>query len=102
MAVNRLHMLFHRVEKGWDPVSSSYAEEYALLAEKDCSSLLVDRIEEQVGGLRGKRVLDLGGGPGQYSVLFAMRGAEVTWHDASQSYREIASQRAKATQVDLQ
>ena len=47
----------------------------------------------------GKRILDLGGGPGQYSVLFAQRGADVTWHDVSREYESIARERAAAAGV---
>ena len=80
MPVNYLHSLLHRVESGWDPISPEYAREYADFASSRIDITLVDHLERQVGGLSGKRVLDLGGGPGQYSVLFAERGADVTWH----------------------
>ncbi len=102
MPVNRLHMWCHRVEDGWDPIPLSYARDYSSLAETECDPCLVDRIEAQIGGFEGKRVLDLGGGPGQYSVLFAKRGARVTWHDVSRVYQKIASERAKDARVDLQ
>lgn len=56
----------------------------------------IDSLEERFGPLRGKRVLDLGGGPGHYSIAFAARGAEVTWHDVSRRYLEMT--RLKAAQ----
>lgn len=99
MPVNYLHSLFHRVEDGWDPVSSSYAFSYAEQAWNDCSVQVVHDLEFLVGGLAGKRVLDLGGGPGQYSVLFAQRGADVTWHDISRQYQVITRERAAAAGV---
>jgi 2-polyprenyl-3-methyl-5-hydroxy-6-metoxy-1,4-benzoquinol methylase len=101
MPVNYLHSLLHRVERGWDPIPRSYAEQYAAFAGAETRPALVDRIEAQLGGLAGKRVLDLGGGPGQYSVLFALRGADVTWHDISREYEAIARARAQAAGVAL-
>ena len=46
---------------------------------------------------RGRRILDLGGGPGQHSVALALRGGQVVWHDVSRSYLEIARSRAAAS-----
>jgi len=101
MPVNYLHSLLHRVESGWDPISPEYAREYADFASSRIDITLVDHLERQVGGLSGKRVLDLGGGPGQYSVLFAERGADVTWHDVSREYRTIAEARAAAQETNV-
>jgi len=102
VAVNYLHSVLHRVGDGWDPIRSTYAEEYAALAWSESNPALVERLEQQMGGLEGKRVLDLGGGPGQYSVLFAQRGAQVTWHDVSREYERIARKRAAACGVTPQ
>jgi SAM-dependent methyltransferase len=102
MPVNYLHSLLHRVEDGWDPVSASYASSYAELAWGERSPQVVEELENRLGCLSGKRILDLGGGPGQYSVLFARRGAEVTWHDVSREYEAIARERAAAAEVTLQ
>jgi SAM-dependent methyltransferase len=101
MPVNYLHSLLHRVESGWDPISRDYAREYAKFAASQANLALIESLESRLRGLRGKRVLDLGGGPGQYSVLFAERGAEVTWHDVSREYRNIAEARANAAGVQL-
>ncbi len=101
MPVNYLHSLVHRVEAGWDPISPDYARGYAELAWNERRVELVDQLESELQGLAGKRVLDLGGGPGQYSVLFAQRGAEVTWHDVSREYEQIARNRALAAGVGL-
>lgn len=101
MPVNYLHSLVHRVEAGWDPISPDYARGYAELAWNERRVELVDQLESELQGLEGKRVLDLGGGPGQYSVLFAQRGAEVTWHDVSREYEQIARNRALAAGVEL-
>jgi SAM-dependent methyltransferase len=101
MPLNYLHSRLHRVEDGWDPISSAYAEEYASFAWSERHPALVERLDQQVGGLVGKRVLDLGGGPGQYSILFAQHGAEVTWHDVSRQYESIARRRAEAAGVKV-
>jgi SAM-dependent methyltransferase len=101
MPVNYLHSLLHRVERGWDPIPASYAQEYAARAWSETRPAVVERLEQKLGGLKGKRVLDLGGGPAQYSVLFAERGAVVTWHDVSREYEAIARSRAQAAGVNL-
>jgi 2-polyprenyl-3-methyl-5-hydroxy-6-metoxy-1,4-benzoquinol methylase len=101
--INRLHSMLHRPEKGWDPVPRDHAEWYAEAVWKDAGpeNPLVDLLEQRVGGLKGKRVLDLGGGPGQFSVPMAQRGAHVTWHDVSQRYLEIARQHARDAGVAI-
>lgn len=78
MPVNLVHSLLHRVESGWDPISAEYAEQYAEAAWREERLAIIDRVEALSLGLAGKRVLDLGSGAGQCSVLFAQRGAHVT------------------------
>jgi SAM-dependent methyltransferase len=101
MPVNFVHSLFYRVERGWDPISPEYAKEYDGLASREIDTLLVKRLDSLAGGLAGKRILDLGGGPGHYSVLFAKLGARVTWHDISQQYEQIARRHATLHGVAL-
>jgi SAM-dependent methyltransferase len=62
---------------------------------------MVDVLEAKVGGFQGKRILDLGGGPGQFAVEFAKRGGLVTWHDISKHYSLIVEELAKANGVEL-
>lgn len=102
MLVNLVHSLLHRVEAGWDPIPTEYANRYAQLAWSSRSQDLVDTLAALMGGIRGQRVLDLGGGPGQYSVLFAQRGARVVWHDVSREYQRIARNHATASGVTLE
>lgn len=101
MPVNYLHSRLHRVEDGWDPIPADYAQQYAAMAWSQARSSVVDRVENELSGLKGRRVLDLGGGPGQYSVLFAQRGAQVTWHDVSRGYAVIARSRAQSASVSI-
>lgn len=88
-----------RPEKGWDPVPEEHARTYAENEWSYSDTALqdnVNRTEDELGPLAGRRVLDLGGGPGQYAAEFARRGAQVTWHDVSARYRQIASDSAAA------
>ncbi len=101
MPVNFLHNLLHPVEDGWDPISPEYAIEYDRFTSDGFDPQLVSRLDSLSGGLAGKRVLDLGGGPGHYSVLFAKSGARVTWHDVSRRYKKMAQRRAEADQTTL-
>lgn len=89
--INWIHSKLHRPETGWDPVPRDYAKQYAHAERADHA--LLDRIEERIGGFQRKRVLDLGGGPGRYTVAMAQRGANVTWHDVSTFYRGVVAQR---------
>jgi ubiquinone/menaquinone biosynthesis C-methylase UbiE len=51
-------------------------------------------ILEKIGDLRGKKILDVGCGPGESSVFFAKRGAEVTGLDISGKMLETLKQLA--------
>lgn len=97
--INYLHSLYYRPESGWDPVPREHAEQYAKSEWENFNSSFVDYIEGIAGSFRGKRVLDLGGGPGQYSIEFARRGAQVVWHDVSRNYLNIV--RGKAQELGL-
>jgi SAM-dependent methyltransferase len=103
MPINLIHSWLHRVEAGWDPIPDQYAEQYAERAWNIYNNeALVEKLSQLGDGLAGKRVLDLGGGPGQYSVLFARRGAEVVWHDISRQYEKIARARSIAAEVQVE
>ena len=97
--INEIHARLHRPEKGWDPVPPSHVQTYAAqewnFAASGTVSQDLDDLESQIGKLSGKRILDLGGGPGQYSIGMAERGAIVTWHDVSAAYREVVLAKAK-------
>jgi 2-polyprenyl-3-methyl-5-hydroxy-6-metoxy-1,4-benzoquinol methylase len=92
--INRLLARIHRPESGWDPVPREHALQYGENEWQGLNEPVLAQLEAWVGGFAGKRVLDLGGGPGQYTVAFAQRGAQVTWFDVSRTYQEMA--RAKA------
>lgn len=105
MAINYLHSLLHRVERGWDPISPMHAKEYTEAVDAAPAQIFtspISRLRSLAGSLEGKRVLDLGGGPGRHSVIFANCGALVTWHDVSREYERIARRRAEAAGVSIQ
>lgn len=93
--INRLHSILFRPEKGFDPVPLQHAIQYGEAEWKKVNYVLINELEKYIGGLSGKRILDLGGGPGQYSVAFAKRGAVVTWYDISHIYKAFAEEKAK-------
>lgn len=97
--INRLHALLHRPETGWDPVPPDYAADYGGQEWSHIDHAMLDELEAQVGGFSGKTILDLGGGPGHYTLALAQRGARVTWHDVSRSY--LAMSRRKAEELGL-
>jgi 2-polyprenyl-3-methyl-5-hydroxy-6-metoxy-1,4-benzoquinol methylase len=99
--INTLKYILQRPEKGWDPVDREYALSYAEAEYKNFNIDLVDDVEKYCGGVTGRRILDLGAGPGQYSIEFAKRGAQVFWHDISQNYYSIALAHAQSTGVTL-
>lgn len=92
--INWLFSQAQRPEYGWDPVPAEHARHYSRSEWQGVNEPLLDQLDEWVGGLKGKRVLDLGGGPGQYSIAFARRGARVTWFDVSRNYQALAQAKA--------
>jgi 2-polyprenyl-3-methyl-5-hydroxy-6-metoxy-1,4-benzoquinol methylase len=100
--INKILMKLRPVAGGFDPVSATGALRYAEFEWAHFSPGLVDELELRLDGLAGKRVLDLGGGPGQYAIEFARRGAQVTWHDISRNYLAVARDRAAALGVELE
>lgn len=89
---NQLKAYFQRPEKGWDPVSEAYAKQYALVNANAVDENLLSVFGEWCGGFGGKTLVDLGAGPGQYTLAFLKRGAAVTWWDVSRHYLELAKQ----------
>jgi 2-polyprenyl-3-methyl-5-hydroxy-6-metoxy-1,4-benzoquinol methylase len=101
--INRIHSLLNRPERGWDPVPEGHAMQYGASEwASGANEQLLDELESRIGAFAGKEVLDLGGGPGQYSVALARRGAHVTWLDVSKRYRDFAAQKAKDAQVNVE
>lgn len=57
---------------------------------------------EQLGDLRGKKILDMGCGAGESSVFFALKGAEVTACDISSEFLKVAQRLAAKNGVSIQ
>ena len=68
----------------------------------EINPLRLDYIEHQVGGLQGKRVLDIGCGGGLLSEGMALRGADVLGIDMAPAALEVASLHALETGVELE
>jgi ubiquinone/menaquinone biosynthesis C-methylase UbiE len=65
-----------------------------------------DRLEKSLifrylGDVRGKRILDLGCGTGNYAIELARRGAIVTGIDASMDMLDTAMEKAKAAGLQI-
>ena len=102
ISINRFHAKFFRPENGWDPVPLIHAKKYADKKWLDGTrEELLYKIDDWVGGISGKTVLDLGGGPGQYSVALAKMGAKVVWHDVSELYLNYAKDKALSHNQDI-
>lgn len=98
--INELHKLFHDPNRGWDPVGPDYAARYA--AAQSVDRRVAVEFSAAVGGLSGKRILDLGSGAGQYGADFALAGAEKTCLDISRAYLAQARQRGEAMGASLE
>ncbi|WP_203246851.1 class I SAM-dependent DNA methyltransferase [Sporosarcina beigongshangi] len=62
----------------------------------------VDLLDEAMGGIAGKRVLDIGCGTGLLSMKLAKQGAQVTGIDLSADMLAVAEERAKALSLPVQ
>jgi len=100
--LNLLHATLHRPERGWDPVPGSHVTVYAAYATETFDRDVVPMLEAKLGSLAGRRVLDLGGGPGNYSIEFCRHGAKVFWHDVSRRYMDLARANAEDAGVAVE
>ncbi len=98
--INWLHSRFNRPENGYDPVPPDHVIRYGANEWSAVDEDLLNDLELWVGGFAGKKVLGLGGGPGQFSVALAKRGGEVTWFDVSRNYRDMAQRKANEYSVE--
>jgi SAM-dependent methyltransferase len=92
--INWLHSVLHNPRLGWDPISVDYAAAYSHAAQ--CDQNVIDLFGREIGGYSGKRIVDLGSGPGQYAAEFARRGAEVTCIDVSATYLALVDKRLQS------
>jgi len=71
----------------------------AALFEQDLGHSLAYMLE-RLGDVRGQRVVDLGCGPGDFSIFVARHGAQVEAVDVAHAALEITRQRADANGVE--
>ena len=81
-------------DRWWDPTT-----EFKPL--HDINPLRLDYIDARVGGLDGKRVVDVGCGGGILAEALARRGAHVTGLDLSEKALGVARLHAQETGVDV-
>lgn len=93
---NYIRAKFQNPNKGFDPISKQYAKKYFEdtyrlkgRIDKNLLTLLKKTID-----IKGKRVVDLGAGPGQYTLLLAKEGAKVHYHDISHNFVKLAIEKA--------
>ena len=90
------------VKRIWDACGRAFDH---FNSTADSYSEIIERpaIQELVGNVAGKRVLDLGCGAGPYSIWFAGRGAQVSGLDLSETMLALAEQKAieRGVQLDL-
>ena len=87
-----------QAEEAWDKLANWYS------ARKEGSyefKIQLPAILNLLGNLRGKSLIDIGCGPGNYSVEFAKRGANVLGIDLSQKMLDKARNNAKMADVKL-
>jgi len=78
----------------WNKAASAYC-----VRQDDLKSIYQPVVEEQLGDVSGKRILDAGCGDGSYSKSLASRGAIVIGIDGSSEMISIAKRRSKNTKV---
>jgi 2-polyprenyl-3-methyl-5-hydroxy-6-metoxy-1,4-benzoquinol methylase len=100
---HRIKSILNNPQKGWDPVAEAYAIDYATRTYEGFGPIResMHEIQEKMGSLKGKKILDLGGGPGAHSIAFAKEGATVTWHDVSRNYMKFTQQKASEHNVTI-
>lgn len=82
----------------WDQAAQKRMEENLHVDEAALDSMQQRRLE-LLGDVQGKRVLDIGCGTGEWSVILARRGAEVHAVDISPASVEATQKRAEANGV---
>jgi len=87
------------MKKWYEELFENYAEGYDREVFTQGTLGEVDFIEEEAGGDRRKKILDIGCGTGRHAVELAKRGYEVTGLDLSET--QLGKARAKAAEAGV-
>lgn len=82
-----------RIREQWESNSQAFAELIGGSGTPHHRTILVPCIDEMLGNLTGKRLLDAGCGEGYLSIRYAERGADVTGVDISEKLVAVARER---------
>lgn len=101
--INEILYFFQRPEKGWDPISTPYAKDYALnVLPRVNVEEIVQEVLKFTGDLKDKSVLDLGAGPGYFVEKFFFLGANVTWQDISHYHLKLFQKLFSEVKTNIQ
>ncbi len=83
-------------EKTWDKYWTSSSHQPEAVHRE-----LVDSLERAIGSLKGKRILEVGGGMGGDSFYLAQKGAQVTILDFSQKALDVIGKAAGKKKLEV-
>lgn len=94
--INKSIASIKKTKNGFDPIDKEYAlmyfnETYGSKNRLDYN--LISILKEHTG-IKNKKIVDLGAGPGQYTLLLAKEGADVHYHDISHNFVKLAIEKA--------
>jgi SAM-dependent methyltransferase len=87
------------VKRIWNACGEAF-DRYTSAADSFSDNVERPAISRLIGDVAGARILDLGCGSGPYSVWLAEQGAHVVGLDLSQTMVSLASERARAANVN--
>lgn len=95
--------MFEKIEEAWTEDSGIYDDliQKQLSDQKDVLHWM-NTLRHYIGSSEGKQVLDVGTGPGLFSILLSRMGYRVTAVDGAQGMVEHAEKNFKAQKVDVE
>ncbi|MCC8105800.1 MAG: methyltransferase domain-containing protein [Clostridiales bacterium] len=86
--------MLQEIEAYWNKRAESYSENVRFEMEHDNERAWMDVLEQYLKGIPGKKVLDIGTGPGFFAIGLAKRGYQVTAVDYTPNMLEEAKKNA--------